>query len=192
MKKMKARGWLEVRIPYFDPPSGAPREWSADFMATAKRLVAGADTAARALRYRTQLAAFGQRDKENGTYTLPKTSPGKEAYQDLYESFWRETEPDFLRALAALRNDGVEPSITQRVREAFLGALRRTALRLFDAAAGTDDLADQDARRIVDARARLGFAFGDTGDVRDALKLVSAEAQQKRSRRKSKEKEMTP
>lgn len=177
MKKMKARGWLEARIPYFDPPPEAPSDWSQHFMATARQLVAGADAAARALRYRLQLAKFGQLDTENGTYSLPKTSPGKEAFQEIHEFYWRETETDFLAAMADLRTRGVDPAIAQPVRKTFLNALRRKALELFDTTAGTDDLSDQDARRIVDARWRLGLAFGPTGDVRKALDLVAAENQ---------------
>lgn len=179
MDNMKARGWLEARIPYFDPPPDPPKDWSEHFMATAKQLVAGADAAAGALRFGARLATFGQLDAESGTYALPKTSPGKDAYQDLFETFWRETEPDFLAALKALRKDGVEPVITQRVREGFLKALKHKALHLFDRIAGTDDLADHDARRVVDARIRLTLAFGETGDVRDALDIISAEARQR-------------
>lgn len=191
MDNMKARGWLEARIPFFDPPPDAPAEWSAHFMATAKKLVAGADAAAGALRFRARLAAFGQPDRESGTYTLPKMSPGKDAYQDLFETFWRETEPNFLDALKTLRNDGVEREVTHRVRERFLKALRSKALHLFDLTVGTDDLADQDARRIVDARSRLAFAFGETGDVTDALDIISAEARQKNAKRKAKKKGAT-
>lgn len=184
MKKMKARAWLEARIPYFDPPEGTePERWSNLFVATVKRLVAGAEEAGTALRYRTRLAKFGSCDRENGAYTLPKNSPGKNAYQDLYETFWRETESDFRETLARLRNDPADESM--KVREDFLRALRGKALQLFDETAGTDDLADQDARRIVDARSRLGLAFSETGSVREALGILTADAQQKAAKRRN-------
>ena len=69
------------------------------------------------------------------------------------------------------------------IRENFLTALRRKALDLFDSIAGTDDLADQDARRIVEARANLQYAFNQTGRVRMALDIMTQEARQKAAKR---------
>jgi CRISPR system Cascade subunit CasA len=183
MDNMKARGWLEARIPYFHPPNGVrAEEWAGPFVATARRLVAGAEEAGNRLRYYARMAKFGSRDRENRGFMLSKTSPGKNACEDLYETFWRETEKHFREALDLLRSHPDDK--TRKAREEFLKALRREALRLFDEAAGTDDLLDQDAGRIVDARSRLAFAFGETGSVRDKLGVVSAEAQQKADMRR--------
>jgi CRISPR system Cascade subunit CasA len=194
MDNMKARGWLEARIPYFHPPKEADaldrERWSSEFVTTAKRLVAGAEEAGTALRYRTRLARFGSCDRENGVYSLPKTSPGKNAYDDLYETFWRETESDFREALIKLTGDPADEGA--KARREFLHCLRRKALNLFDEAVGTDDLADQDARRIVDSRWRLGLAFGETGGVRQALGLVTAEAQKKAAKRRAAKKKKEP
>lgn len=184
MNKMKALSWLEARIPYFDAPPDIPEEqWRARFSATVEKLVAGAREAGSALRYRLRLARFGSCDREKGSYSLPKTSPGKNAFEEIYESFWRETERDFLAGLKQLR---AAPGDEKRaVRETFRDVLRAKALQLFDEAAGTDELADQDARRIIEARASLGYAFGETGDVTKALDLVTSEAQQKAAKRKA-------
>ena len=189
-KKNKARGWLEARIPYFDPPPDAAKEWSAYFMATAKQLVAGANAAADKLKEATTTAKFANWNEKKKSWIV-EPSIKKKACQDLSEAFWRETEPDFLDALKTLRNEGVGSEITQPMREDFLKVLKSKALHLFDITVGTDDLADQDARRIVDARSRLAFAFGETGDVRDALDIISAEARQKNAKRKAKKKEAT-
>ena len=183
-KQNKARAWMEIRIPYFDPPPGEDNaRWSKLFFDTVRQLVAGAAEAGSTLRYRVRLAKFGSCDRENGAYSLPKTSPGKDAFEDLYETFWRETEADFRAALDELRATPADESMT--VREAFLGALRSKALRLFDEIAGTDNLGDQDARRIVEARSGLTYAFGETGSVRNALGIVTAEAQAKATKRRN-------
>jgi CRISPR system Cascade subunit CasA len=185
MDNMKARGWLEARIPYFDAPRDVEdmNRWRALFFGTANRLVAGAQEAGSTLRYRVRLAKFGSCDRATGSYSLPKTSPGKKAFEDLYEAFWRETEPDFRAALVNLRDSPADETMT--VREEFLRALRVKALHLFDETAGTDELAEQDARRIVEARAGLGFAFGPTGEVRGNLGILTAEAQQKAAKRRN-------
>lgn len=183
-KKNKARGWLELRIPYFTPPEGVDQKhWSEQFVNRTNRLVAGAERAGSALRYAVRIAAFGVYDTGRQAYALLKNSSGGKAYDDLYETFWRVTEPDFIAAQTALR-DSPEDEDT-RIRTAFLSALRREALRLFDETAGTDTLAERDARRIVAARSNLGFKFGETGEVRAALDILTSEAQAKRAGRKS-------
>jgi CRISPR system Cascade subunit CasA len=188
MDNMKARGWLEARIPYFDPPPDVDEErWRKQFVATVNQLVTGANDAGRNLRNCARLAKFGSRDG-NGGYSPPKTSPGKDAFEDLYETFWRETEADFCAMLEKLR---AAPADERReIRGAFCNALRRQALRLFDDTAGTDNLADQDARRIVEARSALKFAFSETGSVPSALGIMSSEAQaQTKASRRAKRKE---
>jgi CRISPR system Cascade subunit CasA len=192
MDNMKARGWLEARIPYFDSPRTEPEpaRWCAAFFGSVNRLVAGADDAGRRLRFCARLAKFGSCDASSGSYSLPKTSPGKDAFDDLYEAFWRETEADFLRALDRLREDPADAAWTIR-RDDFCYALRRKALALFDEIVGTDNLADQDARRIVEARSALTIIFSETGSVRNALGIVTAEAQAKTAKgRSAKKKEL--
>ncbi|NOT72850.1 MAG: type I-E CRISPR-associated protein Cse1/CasA [Hyphomicrobium sp.] len=186
MDNMKARAWLDARIPFFAPPPGSNSDhWSDQFLRTARCLVAGTDKAAAALRFRSRLACFGSLDPEHGTYSLPKNSSGKDAFEDLIERFWRETEAAFRAALAALRNNPADD--TKSIREAFVKELRTKALAFFDEIAGTDDLTGSDARRIVTARSNLQFAFGASGEVRRALDIATDEATQKAaSRKKSK------
>ena len=181
MDNMKARAWLEARIPYFDPP---PTEsdgdaWSARFRACAAQLVAAADKAAGELRSKIKIAQTGKLNRE-GRYRAAEMLP-KDAYADLIERFWRETEIDFKAALGKLRHVPDDPD--KLIREGFLVALRKKALELFDDIAGTDDLADQDARRIVEARANLQYAFNATGDVRKALDIMTQEARQRAAKR---------
>ena len=180
MDNMKARAWLEARIPYFDPPPESDREaWSEQFRVRAAQLVAGAVEAAGELRSKIKIAQTGKLNRE-GRYRADENLP-KEAYADLIERFWRETETDFSDALAVLRATPDDPD--KSIREKFLTALRGKALNLFDDIAGTDDLADQDARRIVEARANLQYAFNETGSVRKALDIMTEEARQKAAKR---------
>lgn len=181
MDNMKARAWLEARIPYFDPPPGNNGdEWSASFRVRAAQLVAGAEEAAGALRTQVKIACTGKLNRE-GRFRAAETLP-KDAYADLVERFWRETETDFSTALAELRTKPDDPD--KEIRETFLKRLRSKALALFDDIAGTDDLADQDARRIVEARSSLQFAFNATGGVRKALDIMTEEAKQKAASRR--------
>jgi CRISPR system Cascade subunit CasA len=186
--KFDARAWLDARIPFFDPPPQInPDQWFEQFLKSARNLVAGADAAAGALRFRSRLACFGTLDKENGGYKLLKNSGGKDAFEDLIERFWRETESAFREALTSLR--GIPSDEEKSIRETFLKALRAKALPFFDEIAGTDDLTGSDARRIVTARSTLQSAFGATGEVRRALDIATEEAKLKAvARRKPKKK----
>lgn len=169
-KQNKARAWLNARIPFFDPPPNIdPDQWSEQFLKRARNLVDGADKAAAALRFRSRLACFGARDKENGSYSLPKNSGGKDAFEDLIERYWRATERAFRDALAGLRNNPDDEG--KSIRGEFLTSLRKTALTFFDEIAGTDDLMESDAHRIVVARSNLQFSFASTGEVSRALDI---------------------
>lgn len=169
MDSMKARGWLDARVPFFDPPPDRPK-WSDEFRTTAERLVAGTEEAAKALRGSTKVAVAGVRDRD-GRYRIPETLP-RDAFAELIEELWRETEPAFRHSLAKLRDTPADE--TKALREAFLKVLRKTALSLFDQAAGTDTLADRDARRIVESRSNLQLAFAPRAAVSRALDIAPA------------------
>jgi len=182
MDNMKARAWLEARIPYFDPPPDKNADdWAMHFRRLAALLVAGADEAASTLRSQIKIALTGRPNRE-GRYRADENLP-RDAFAELIERFWRETEVDFGAALKSLRDKPDDPE--RSIREAFLKALRRKALGLFDDIASTDDLADQDARRIVEARWALQLVFNDTGSVRGALDLMTEEAKQKAGKRRA-------
>ena len=170
MDNMKARGWLEARVPFFDPPVGAADTWSDEFRRTAEQLVAGTEESAKALRPQIKIAIAGVRNRD-GRYQVPDTMP-KDAFAEVIEGLWRATEPQFRKALAVLSAQPADPDRT--VRTAFLSVLRRQGLEIFDSAVGTDTLADQDARRIVMARSQLQAAFGPRGSVSRGLDLMAA------------------
>jgi len=117
-----------------------------------------------------------------GRYRADENLP-RDAFTELIERFWRETEADFGSALKALREKPDDPE--RSIREDFLRALKRKALQLFDDIAGMDDLAAQDARRIVEARSVLQFVFSETGSIRGALDLLTEEAKQKAGKRRA-------
>lgn len=187
MDNMKARGWLEARIPFFDPPHGADlNAWPQHFRTQAENLVNGADAAAGQLRGQIKIGLTG-RPNRDGRYVADENLP-MDAFSDVVERFWRETEADFRAALAKLRGtDAVDADKT--LRGDFLKTLRSKALSIFDDLVGTDDLRDKDARRIVVARTILLRAFNETGSVPSALDIMSEEARQKKKSRQSKRKD---
>jgi CRISPR system Cascade subunit CasA len=188
MDNMKSRAWLEARIPYFDVPIGkGADQWPQEFLPRAHNLVDGTDAAETALRSQIKIAMTGKLNRE-GRYRAAENLP-KDAYADLKERLWRTTEPAFRDSLKLLRAAPLDAD--GAIREAFLRILRNTAFQFFDEITGTDDLADQDARRIVIARSQLGFAFNATGDVRKGLGIMTEEAKLKVKDRKSKKKEAT-
>jgi CRISPR system Cascade subunit CasA len=189
MDNMKARGWLEARIPFFDPPQGAGADqWPQEFLPRARQLVDATDAAAQALRSQVKIALTGKLNRE-GHYRASENLPN-DAFAELIERYWREMEAEFRNRLAELRAAPVDTA--GAIREMFLNALRSKSLALFDEIAGTDELADQDARRIVMARSNLQFAFTAMGKVRDAAGLMSQDAKNKvAARRKAKQKETT-
>jgi len=184
MDNMKARGWLEARIPYFDPPLGAdPNAWPQRFRTRATNLVAGADSAASQLRIAIKVALTGKLNRD-GRYMADENLP-RDAFSDVVERLWRETEKEFREALAKLRGTDKAPGdpvdADMSVRGDFLKALRRKALNLFDEIVGVD-LMDKEARRIVEARTRLLRAFNETGSVPGALGIVTEEASRRKTR----------
>ncbi len=193
MDNMKARGWLEARIPFFDvPPWGDPAAWPQFFHQMARKLVAGTDEAANTLRYQIKIALAGKLNKE-GHYRPGESLP-KNAFSEIQERLWREMEGEFRKALVALRgtkdaHGDPQDAAPHPVRGVFLDALRRRTLAIFDEVSGTEDLIVKDARRIVAARTTLLRAFGETGKVRQALDLATEEAKQKKKAGKSKRKE---
>lgn len=179
MDNMKARGWLEARIPFFDPPDGVdPAAWAQSFRANARRLVAGTEEAAKALRTQVKVALYGQHNRE-GPYRIPDTVP-KSAAAELIEDLWRTSEVHFRKALDDLRP---APDDTDKaIRIVFKSALTRHAFASFDTVTGIDTLADQDAKRLVTARSILQAAFGERGSVAVALGLPEQQPGGKRGK----------
>ncbi len=170
-RKLEAKvlGWLEERIPYYEPPAKAPSGWSHQFQGTIGQLVSGAGAAANALKFALRVSKFGKRDGDG--FKLLSNAP-KDAFDDVVALLWRDTEDEFVAALEALH--GGNPSDPDgTVRSDFLPPLRRVSGRLFDAASNIDSLADQDAKRLVFAKNGLVIALSASGAVAQALGLAA-------------------
>lgn len=169
MDNMKARGWLEARIPFFDAPHGVDeKEWSRSFRTNARRLVTGTEEAASALRTQVKVALYGQR-KGDDQFRIPDTVP-KGAAAELVEGLWQACEPDFRKALQNLRP--APDDADKAIRTTFKRVLAGHAFAIFDTTTGIDALADQDAKRLVNARSKLQAAFGPRGSVAIALDIA--------------------
>lgn len=167
MDKMKARGFLDERIPYFEPRSDSAT-WPQEFQTTVRQLIAGAKESASSLKYALQLNMFGKRD---GTQFKLLDNAPKDAFGDVVAAFWAETQQAFVNALSKL-HAGDATDADKAVRTAFLKTLRSAALQLFDDASNIDSLADQNARRLVEAKKTLIIALGEAGKVAAAMGLV--------------------
>jgi CRISPR system Cascade subunit CasA len=167
MDNMKARQWLEVRLPWA-PVYGASGR---DLKVLLTEVIAASDEAARALRYTVKLSLFGQRQRAGG-YKLPETLP-RDALPEPAERLWRQTDGAFraqVDALIAATGDaeGIE---SVRVKEEWLRLLQRTAFSLFADAVDLDGLTDSNPHRLLTARAGLARALARSGAVAKALRI---------------------
>ena len=167
MDNMKARGWLDQRIPYFEPKTDAP-VWAQQFQGAVTQMVAGAKAAANQLKYELRRNLYAKWDGKQ--FKLLDNAP-KDAFDDVAAAFWSETEADFVAALATL-HDGDPADLDRKVRSEFLKILRLKARELFDAASNMESLAEQNVRRLVEARKGLEYALADSGKVASELGLV--------------------
>lgn len=171
MDNMKARGWIDERIPYFEPKSDRAK-WAEEFRASVSALVAGAKSAADALKYELRRNAWAKWDGKQ--FKLPDNAP-KDAFDEVVSQLWAETQEGFVDCLKAVHS-GDPNDLDRAIRSGFLLQLRKTVLALFDEAAGTDALAAQNARRLVEARKGLVLALGKEGKVAGVLGIVIAKA----------------
>jgi CRISPR system Cascade subunit CasA len=175
MDNMKARSWVDELIPYFEPKLNAPN-WAKEFRDAVSFLVGGAKAAADALKYELRRNSWAKWDGKQ--FKLPDNAP-KDAFDDVAAQLWAETQERFVACLAALHEG--DPSDSERnVRTDFLNELRKTGLHLFDDAAGTDTLAEQNARRLIEARKGLVVALSRQGKVATALGIVAAKPKKPR------------
>jgi CRISPR system Cascade subunit CasA len=169
MDNMKARGFVDERIPYFEPKDDS-KVWAGQFQKTVAVLVEGARQAASQLKYDLRLSKFGKRDSDGKSFKLLDNAP-KDAFDEVAADLWSKTQPAFVEALTALHADDPE-DLDKSQRKRFHGVLRKTAIYLFDEAVNIDTLADQDARRLIIARNGLIAAFAPYGKVTIALGLA--------------------
>jgi CRISPR system Cascade subunit CasA len=179
MDNMKARQWLDARLPWVPADEGGLKH-------AVSPCIGAADAAARALRMAVKLALYGQR-KDSG-YRLPETLPA-DSLPEPADRLWRETQADF-EALLGRLSDRLRDGDVQ-TGDLLIGwrdRLRGHAWRIFDETVDLDGLTDQEPRRLLYAREQLGFAFADHAKaaVSAALKLDFALAARTAKRVKEK------
>jgi CRISPR system Cascade subunit CasA len=168
MDNMKARQWLEVRLPWA-PVYGQDGK---DLRELLRQIIAASDEAARALRYAVKIALFGQRQKTGG-YRLPDTLP-RDALPEPAEQLWRTTDGDFralVDGLVATVDGGAGPE-TLDLKSQWLTQLRRRGLSLFAEAVDLDGLTDGNPHRLLWAREKLGNGLSIYGPAAKALQLA--------------------
>ncbi|QIG50139.1 type I-E CRISPR-associated protein Cse1/CasA [Nordella sp. HKS 07] len=144
MDNMKARGFVEARMPIFLPKP----EWQQQFYQAAANLVASAELVAR-------LTASSVRHAFEGDHGDAKSTP----YEGLRERFYAETENEFYGTLRQIEESAAFDGA------AWLRILRGTALRLFDEKVPLENLPDKLIDRSVKARAGLTAALAGFGKV---------------------------
>ncbi|WP_337188084.1 type I-E CRISPR-associated protein Cse1/CasA [Phenylobacterium sp.] len=146
MDNMKARQWVEARLPWVDVSAPA-------LEAAVTKAVEAADAAAKALRRAAKLAIYGQRRGE--VYNLPEGLP-LDSLPESYDRLWRETQGAFERLLrdleARLHASGAE---TSDLLLGWAGVLRAACGRIFAETVDVDALGDAEPRRLLMAQWQL-------------------------------------
>ncbi|MDZ5649991.1 type I-E CRISPR-associated protein Cse1/CasA [Nitrospirillum sp. BR 11828] len=150
MDNMKARQWLEMRLPWVPVQGDEGKALSAALLAAAE----AAEATAQAVRFAAKLALYGQRQGHG--YRLPETLP-LDALPEPAERLWRETEGAFRALVTALRLRHRESLAADHdLREGWTSTLRAAAWRIFDETVDLDGLTDQSPHRLLYARDDLG------------------------------------
>lgn len=174
MDNMKARQWLDARLPWVDLHEDELKN-------AVRNSIQAADEAARALRRCVKLALYGSR--EGPGYRLPDKLP-TDASPEPADRFWRETQSSFeahLEKLIERLTLGRQP--TADLLQNWLNTLRQAALRIFDETVDLDGLTEAEPKRLLYARGRLGFEFAhhSKASVFKALQLNAAPDLNKRA-----------
>jgi CRISPR system Cascade subunit CasA len=167
MDNMKARQWLEVRLPWV-PVYGSNGK---DLRELLRQMIQASDEAARSLRYAVKVALYGQRQKAGG-YKLPDTLP-RDALPEPADQLWRETDSAFRGRVDELVDalDGGGGPDTISLKQDRLRYLRRMALQLFGEFVDMDGLTDSNPHRLLSAREGLAKALSPYGAVAKALQI---------------------
>lgn len=135
MDNMKARAWLDGRMPLLIVPPGLREEFELE----AKRLVLSAAATARELVAAAKQALSDQ----------PKNLPRDPA--DVGVRFWQETEAPFYEQLRRIRGLLAAGEDIEVARRSWLGRLQRTASRAFESVTAVGYFEATDPRRVAKA-----------------------------------------
>jgi CRISPR system Cascade subunit CasA len=153
MDNMKARGWIESRVPAFAIPDQEARE---RLTALVGRLVEATGLVAYVLQLGTKTALFGDADAAGDLLSSVKLA------------LWQSTERAFYDAVRALLTGAPADALLASFRQ----TLEREALAIFDRTAGTEATAPDAMRRLVGARYTLVLAL--RGRSKAGAKLFTA------------------
>lgn len=160
MDNMKARAWVDSRMPLFL----AEPERQEAFEALSKAYVTAAGEAFGYLRSVVKAAFYGDPSQVGGklNWSYPPHAPKDGTFYDtLANDYWRRGEAGFFehlrRALAC-----VDAEQEAAVAESWLNALGQLALQCFDAAVKSVESSDGRVKAVIFARAQLKrMMFGD-------------------------------
>ncbi|NMG44765.1 type I-E CRISPR-associated protein Cse1/CasA [Aromatoleum toluvorans] len=157
MDNMKARCWYDATLPVHSPPGGRENE----FRHHVRDLLDVAVEAAKLLSGHVK-KAWADRPGDL------KDEPA------IGQSFWQASETTFYRALDALTlPEGLEPVPLASTQRAWLRAVRKTALDLFDDWVTGEYEKDWDIERTVRARADLAKWLNAAKPMRAMWKFVN-------------------
>lgn len=160
MKQMKARAWVDSRMPLL---LAAPERQEA-FEALSKGYVSGAGEAYGYLRSMAKAAFYGEPSQNGGKLDWkypPNTPKGGTFHDTLANDYWRRGEAGFFEHLRKAL-DCVDAEQEQVVTESWLNALGQLALQCFDAAVNSVESGDGRVKAVIFARAQLKrMLFGD-------------------------------
>lgn len=171
MDNMKARAWVESRMPLI----AGEAAFDDAFTAGARALVAAAMTVSGYLREAVKAALLGEpqiaADGKLKWEFPPKAKFDGSLAETLAGAYWRGAEDDFWQHLTRYADaPGKDEAAKNQIKEDWLGSLDKLAKDLFEQFAGRGDSDGERCKAIVMARAQLGwFNAGDA--LRKALEL---------------------
>ena len=184
MDNMKARAWLDSRMPLLL----ADEDHRERFEPAARALVAAAEEAVGYLRMMVKGALFGDVEAQGGNCKWsfpPNASTEGTLFDSLSAQFWRDSETQFfahLRRLAAAAA-GDDQAAMRTEAESWLGDLAKRVEALFDQQVGLVEEAEARIKAVVFARTQLKrMCRGDK--IKAVLGLITVQAQTKGKARK--------
>ncbi len=154
MDKMKARGWHEAHLPLFHLEE-QDRE---AFTEMIRDILNATSMVGDNLRGALKKAWFKPKAKIKGDLSF------------IVNSFWQNTEPDFYSLLAQLHSVVTQEKDETPLYHAWFNTINNASFTLFDTAAVSGNIEDEDPKRIALARRDLR-KFNNKKAIRSALRL---------------------